>query len=915
MVEQRRLRDNARNERVREMSNQFLTTKFSLPPPRPRNIVRQRLLDLLRTAHATDHHCKLTLLSAPAGFGKSTLLCDWVHSSSHPYSVHALAWLSLDERENDPARFWLSFIAALRKSQPQFGEHLPAALHTHQTAPIEELLTAMLNEISILTEPCALLLEDYHVITAPAIHQALTFLLDRLPAQLRLVLTTRADPALPLARLRAHGELCELRAADLRFTLEETAAFLTQVMGLALSEREVAQLAEQTEGWIAGLQLAALSLQNQEHAQNFVQAFRGSNEFVADYLLEEVLSRQPSHIQAFLLHTSILKQLSGSLVNAVMGTEDGSALLEHVRQANLFIVPLDSERQWYRYHHLFADLLRVRLQETRPELIPVLYRRAIDWYEHKGLINEAIDHALEGRQFEQAAALIERYGGAMLTCGELATALRWLEGLPAGFILARARLCLLSAWAALLSRNVPMIPYYLAAAKRFLQEQEQATEGLTQEVLGNVAGIEAHIARYQARIADSITLSLQALQHLEALPARAAISRGAISLNLGYAYAAQGAVVEAGRVFERAESYGQASGNPYLALAALCNQARLYELQGKLRLAEERYLQALEIGPRFGGQHFPGEAAAYIGLGELCYEWNRCDEALEMLTKGIALGKLIEEISVLHDGSITLARVHFAQGQVEQAFALLRQAKERVSAAPQYLARIEAWEARYLLLQDQVAPVATWVSQRGLAARQPTGDQHEMEYLVLVRLLLSQHRPQAALPLLAHLLTLAEASKRTKSVIEILLLQALTRWTLGQSQQALVPLTQAIELTEPEGYLRLFVDEGARMASFLRQVTAEQVSGAYMNRVLAAFPAGEPTHDGKVQGLLLGKSLSPREQEVLRLIAAGLSNKAAADRLCVTPGAVKKHLNNIYGKLGVNSRTQALVRARDLSLL
>lgn len=767
----------------------------------------------------------------------------------------------------------------------------------------------------MLTEPYALILEDYHVITDPAIHQAFTFLLDHLPAQMRLIMTTHFDPPLPLARLRVHRELCEVRAADLRFTTEETAAFLTQVMGLTLSHRDIAQLTEQTEGWIAGLQLAALSLQNQEYVHNFVQAFRGSNEFVADYLTEEVLSRQPRHIQEFLLHTSILKQLNGSLVNAVTETEHGSALLEHLRQANLFIVPLDSERQWYRYHRLFADLLRVRLQETQPELIPVLYRRTIDWYEHRGLINEAIEHALEGRQFEQAAALIERYGGAMLSCGELATALRWLGALPEALILARARLCLLSAWASLLSRNVQMVPYYLASAKRHLQEQDQATEELTHEVLGNVAGIEAHIARYKARIADSITLSLQALEHLEALPTQAAISRGAISLNLGYAYAAQGAVVEASRVFALAESYGQASGNPYLVLAALCNQAQLHELQGKLRLAEERYLQALEIGPRYGGQHLPGEAAAYIGLGELRYEWNRCDEALEMLTKGIALGKLIEEISVLHDGYITLARVSYAQGHVEQAFALLQQAKERVGAASHYRAQIEVWEARYLLLQDQVATVATWVYQQGLVTEQPLPGQHEMEYLVLARLLLSQHRPEAALSLLSHLLTSAEANKRMKSVIEILLLQALTRWTLGQTQQALVPLTQAFELSEPEGYLRIFVDEGARMASFLRQVTSQQVGGVYLNRVLAVFPPVEPNHNGKAPGLLLGKSLSSREQEVLRLVAAGLSNQAAGDRLCVTPGAIKKHLNNIYGKLGVNSRTQALIRARDLSLL
>lgn len=909
------MRETASNERTWEMSYQFLTTKFSLPPPRPQNIVRLRLLDLLHTAHTVEYHCKLTLFSAPTGFGKSTLLCDWLHSDSHPYSISALAWLSLDEGENEPARFWLSFVAALQKSQPQFGEHLLSALHAHQTAPIEELLTAILNEINILTKPCVLILEDYHVITDPTIHQALTFLLDHLPAQMRLIMTTRFDPPLPLARLRLHRELCEVRAADLRFTTEETAAFLTQVMGLTLPNRDIAQLTEQTEGWIAGLQLVALSLQNQEHAHNFVQAFRGSNEFVADYLTEEVLSRQPHHIQEFLLHTSILKQLNGSLVNAVTETEHGSALLEHLRQANLFIVPLDSEHQWYRYHRLFADLLRVRLQETESDLIPVLYRRAIDWYEHKGLINEAIEQALEGRQFEQAAALIERYGGAMLSCGELATAIRWLGALPEALILACARLCLLSAWASLLSRNVQMVPYYLASAKRHLQELDQATEELTHEVLGNVAGIEAHIARYQARIADSITLSLQALEHLETLPARAAISRGAISLNLGYAYAAQGAVVEASRVFALAERFGQASGNPYLALAALSNQARLYELQGKLRLAEERYLQALELGPRYGSQHLPGEAAAYIGLGELRYEWNRCDEALEMLTKGIALGKLIEEVSVLHDGSITLARVHYAQGRVEQAFALLRQAKERVGAAPQYLAQIEVWEARFLLLQDQVAPVATWVSQRGLVAEQPLADLHEMEYLVLVRLLLSQHRPETALSLLAHLFIMAEASKRTKSVIEILLLQALTRWMLGQSQQALVPLAQAFALTEPEGYLRIFVDEGARMASFLRQVTSQKMGGAYMNSVQAAFPAVEPTHNKETHGLLLGKSLSPREQEVLRLIAAGLANKAAADRLCITPGAIKKHLNNIYGKLGVNSRTQALIRARDLSLL
>jgi LuxR family maltose regulon positive regulatory protein len=897
------------------MRDQLLDTKFALPPVHQRRVVRQRLLERLCGAHTLDRQYRLTLLSAPAGSGKSTLLRDWVYSDSHIYDLSRIAWLSLDEQDNEDARFWRYVVAALQKSRPHLAEIVFSILQAPLSAPIEGLLTTLLNEINRLPEPLVLVLEDYHVIQASSIHQALTFLLDHLPPQLRLLIATRVDPPLPLARMRASGELFELRATDLRFTTQETQIFLDEVMGLSLVDGDVAHLTAQTEGWIAGLQLAALCLRDQEDAHRFVQAFGGTNAFVADYLTEEVLARQPQPMRDFLLQTAILKQMNDALASAVTGSTQTGAFLEKARLANLFLIPLDEQRQWYRYHHLFADLLRTRLHLKQPELVPLLYCRASEWCERNGMLHDAIEYALAGQQFEHADLLIERYAGSMLLGGELRTVSRWLETLPEQLIQTRARLSILCAWESLLSRKLPMIPLYLASAMRCLQGD--VSEKVVHEVLGNAAGIEAYIARSRGQFTAAIDLSLQALKYLESLAEAAQIPHAAISINLGYTYATLGEIGDADRVFAQVRTVGLASRNIYLVLSAQCHQARLQMVQGQLLEAEASYVQALDLGPRALGHHLPGEASAYMGLGEIFYEWNRCDAALEMVTKGLELGELMGDVSILLDGYVVLARLSSAQGNVEQALVWLRRAKEQVHMAPHDQAHVAAWEARYRLLQGQVTATAQWAHQRGIHVDDHPTDRHEFELLTLARLLLAQHRTEAARPLLARLLSLAEAGKRMRSVLEILLLLALTCQASGQTQQALTPLTRALHLAEAQGYTRLFLDEGASMAALLRKVASQQMMSEYVTLLLAQFPstATELPTSGRAPVQPSMKHLSEREIEVLRLVAAGLSNREVAQQLCVTAGAIKKHLNNIYGKLGVGSRTQAANYARDLELL
>jgi LuxR family maltose regulon positive regulatory protein len=896
----------------------------------------------------------LTLISAPAGFGKTTLLSEWVSQNDergmmndnsdrqivHPSSfiLHRsnVAWLSLDQEDNDLARFLTYLIAALQTIESSLGEEALSLLQMAQPRPppAESILTAVINQVAARPQPSVLILDDYHVIESLLIDQALTFLLDHLPpppGTLHLVIASRTDPSLPLARLRAGGHMNELRSDDLRFTPEEVATFMNNVMGLELSSKNVAALESRTEGWIAGLQLAALSMQGRRAKQvtDFINSFTGSNRYVIDYLADEVLARRPKGTEEFLLQTSILDRLTAPLCDAVTDRHagDSQSILETLEAANLFIIPLDDERRWFRYHHLFADLLRSRLESSQPELVPTLHRRASAWYAAQDLMSEAIAHSLAAREFDRAAELTEQTFFDRMSRGEdFGTMLARLEALPDNIIRARPRLGVMYAWMLAITLQLDGVEPRLQAVER------RAGDQLPADLQRQIAEVRAELARHRGEFAQAIKLSHQVL---EALPEeRSAADMQTLTgvvFNLAFAYLLAGKVKKAQQWFSEALMISQAAGSPHLILLTYWAVAQLQKLQGQLRQARQTYRQGLQLADEIGQQRgLPVPAVVYIdlGLGDLLREWNELDEADHHLTEGLEMGRQWQiGGDTLRDGYLVQARLKQAQGDMAGALESIRQAEEIAAAyqsVPGFRRSIAACRARLLLLQagggdGDLRAIEQWVEDRNLKVNGPINSlTDEVEYLTWARLLILQQEPERAWQLLVRLLQAAETDGRTGPVIEILILQALARQALGDMDQALSTIEGALGLAEPAGYVRLFIDESRLMAELLRQAASRGIAIDYVGKLLAAFSLEGPERPPTpllLHSPALVEPLSERELEVLRLIAKGLTNQAIAETLVVALGTVKAHTASIYGKLEVHSRTQAVARARELDLL
>jgi LuxR family maltose regulon positive regulatory protein len=897
------------------VTNPLLATKLYVPPMRGDWVARPRLLERL---HSGTQH-ELTLISAPAGFGKTTLLREWTAEYKDP-----LAWLSLDVADNDPVRFWRYCIAALDTVLPEIGPQLLPMLQAPQPPTMEPVLTVFINSfVDVLRRhgpsqlSYTLVLDDYHLIEAQTIHDALTFLLDHLPPLLHLVIASRSDPPLPLTRLRARGELIELRASDLRFTLAETTAFLNRTMRLHLPVGDVAALSERTEGWIVGLQLAAISIQGQADAAGFISAFTGSHRFVLDYLIEEVLERQPENVQAFLLQTSILERLSGSLCNALTGRQDGHMMLEQLERSNLFIVPLDAERRWYRYHHLFADLLRYRLQRTQAERVAELQRRASQWYAHSGLMTEAIHHALAAAQssgeFEPAAGLIEAAGEATWMRGEVRTLLGWLGALPDMIVRAHARLCLLYAWTHVLEGQIE-------PARQRWQDAQKVADPVSDEEQGLLAAIGAAVAYLPGDAARSIELSKLALQRL---PRDNTVWRGMTMTNLGIAYRLAGDIDSAARLFAESVPMHQAAGNWHAMLMATIDVGDTYQIRGQLRRAADLYQEGLDSATARGAGRLPLTAEPLVRMGRLRYEWNDLGAAGRHLTEGIERAQPLENMRAL--GYLGIALVLHAQANPAGALAMMEEAAilaRSQNATIRTIADVGAYQVRLWLMQGNIAAAAQWADQ--FRSRLENGSErttkapiwHEMLQIASARVLIAQEHSVEALGLLARLLQAAEAGGRAGHVIEIRALQALALQAQGDIAEAHKTLSRSLLPAEPEGYMRTYIDEGEPMARLLQSLMTK-ISIAeesrrlkdYAGKLLAAMDRAAIPPPWPVE------PLSERELEVLRLLASGHSNREIAKALIVTVGTVKTHIHNIYGKLNVQSRTQAIARARELALL
>jgi len=926
------------------MAAPILSTKLRVPPARAKRVSRPRLLDRLDEGLA----CSLALISAPAGFGKTSLLVEWAGRGGQD-----LAWLALDEGDNDPVRFLVYLLAALQTVDEGLGAGLGELLQTPRFAapveftvsslsPLTEFLSTLSNQIAdrACASPLVLVLDDYHLIHADPVHTVLRFLLDNLPGRLHVYISSRSDPPLPLARLRGRGQLVELRAADLQFTPVEAAEFLHQVMGVDLPVDLVNALTTRTEGWITGLQMASLTLRalppGPESAAGFVRAFTGTHRYVGDYLIEEVLQREPLEIQSFLFSTSILDRLSAPLCDAVLSGPDhpytlpspSVATLERLDRSNLFTFPIDDQCHWYRYHPLFAELLQKRLLQEQPDRLPVLYARASRWSEQNNLPAEAIQYALAGKDFESAARLVEDHVEAMLMRSEIVTVLGWLEGLPDEIVHAHPLLCAYHAIALM------MVGRPFEEVDAHIQLASSSPDGA-----GAAAVIRAILATYGGNTEASIRLSQAAL---DLLPESNVFLRSVVSWNSGMAYFMIGDTAKTLQMLGQAGRQAEQAGNWMLAVVALTHTAETCIAQGRLQQAQAYYEQALGLATDSRGQLLPIAGSVLVGMAELHRQWNDLDTAAAMLDRGLQQTARWGELGML-EGYFVLANILLSRGDFDGA--------QRIVDKLQPLAvrfdstRIDdiyasLYQVKVHFRRGAWEPVQQWLADR---QRSPTADARpegnaqyfyqldEFERGLLARAWLAGGQPRRALETLALLESQARQAGRLGSLAEIHLLQALAFHALGDPSRAYSRLNESLALAESGGYIRLYVDEGQPVESLLRAACPrlDQRLAAYAQKLLDAFAASAATKGSALLQVAsqiapqtasppsteLVESLNARELEVLRLLAAGLSNREIASRLIVALSTVKWHTINLYAKLGVHSRTQALARARQLGLL
>ncbi len=888
----------------------ILKTKLVVPPGRARDrmVQRRRLLEKLDSGLA--QRSKLTLVSAPAGFGKTTLLSEWAVKQPG-----AVAWLSLGREDQEPTQFWSYLIAALETVKAGIGETVLARLFSSQPPPRPELLIELLNAIDASApRPLVIVLDDYHLIEEAAVHKELAFFLDHLPTQVHMVIATRYDPTLPLSRLRGRGELNELRTADLRFTAQEAATFLNQVMGLELKAEQVSALEKRTEGWIVGLQMAALSMQGRgrQGQAKFITAFTGSHRYVLDYLADEVLLQQSKEVRTFLTHTSILDRLTGSLCDHVCGRSDGQETLEHLESANLFIIPLDDERRWYRYHHLFADLLRKRLGESEPALAPVLHQRASAWYEREKLTADAVRHALAAGDLGQSSRLIGANALAMMEHGELSTLKGWLAAIPEKEVSSQPWLGVAHAWMLAFTGQLDESETLLAELEQALSDSHLDKDPLK----GHLLAIRTQVASVKGNAEEAAGYARVAL---DLLPADDLSTRAWLSMALGLSLGRSGELSAGERELTEAVAFGRQAGDGHVTVLALCNLAARQMSQGELQRAAGTFREALGTAEgyvRRTGRRLPVSGYAHTYLAAILCEWDQLDAALEHVHEGIKLCEQWGEPELLVGGYSCLAEIQLVTDDPAGALDAIHKAEQIAQDLSSfYYARATRGAALVRLRTGDKSGAFRWAAENENAPE--SGDSLEdcASDLALAEIKLAQERPVEALELAIRALETAQEAGTDLLVIDALILQALAQQALGKTEQALQVLEEALSIAEPEKYVGIFRTRGAPMIQLLRAASKAKRAPDYADRLLAArkresIPEATPS---PVETLV--EVLSEREMEVLRLLAAGLSNREIAQELYLSINTIKTHAKSIYGKLGVNRRTQAVSRARELGLL
>ena len=901
------------------MTTPLLSTKFFIPPARPGVVSRPRLLERLDAGS----HAKLILISAPAGYGKTTLITQWIQQIQSNKTAQ-ICWYSLDEDDNGTQQFF-RYLASAVEALPGQQSTLKQLIQSPQPLPVKNLMNAFINDAAAVSTPFFLILDDYHVIESAEIDQAMDIIIENMPPPMRLIITSRSDPGFPMARRRARAELIELHADEMRFTEAEAARFLQQTMGLTLLPAQIAALENRTEGWIAGLQMAVLSMQNRGDVTGFIDSFTGSHRFIMDYLLEEVLNQQSVEVQDFLLQTAVLTHLCADLCDALRQTPPPSQqILEQLETHNIFLIPLDNDRRWYRYHHLFADLLRQQLQQQQPDKVADLNGRASVWYENNGQEIKAIQHALAAKDVERVADLLELAWPTMDITSQSAAWLGWAKTVPDEIVCTRPVLDVAYAWALLDEGDMAAADVHLRDVEQRLQQPSPKIVIVDKEQFQWLPATIASARAYHARmLGDTPSTMKYAQQALDLLPEDDYIKRIPAMMLLGLMYWGQGELDTAYQSVDDAISVFRKAGQITFAIGGTCCLANMRIAQGRLQDAVSIYERALQLALAQGDPAVPGTADLYLGLAGLHHERGNVEEVQQNLSKSEALSE--EALTYWpYRLRITQAQIKQSQGDMDGAITLLDEAETLYFSTPiPNLRPVSALKMRVWIAQGKLTAALGWEREQGLSVADDLSFLRQFEHITLARLRLAQykqggndHAMLEAMALLNRLLKAAEEGRWLTSMIEILLLQAVAHQAQDNLPLARVPLARALTLAEPEGYVRIFVDEGLPMVRLLQKMNGEKaVMKRYCHTLLTAFAAQAETQPSSPNPQPLVDPLSERELEILALIAAGLKNKEIAEQLVISVNTVLYHNKNIYSKLGVNKRALAIAQAKEIGLI
>ena len=890
----------------------LLRTKLYVPSLQSKWISRPRLVKRMDEGFAR----KLTLISAPAGFGKTTLLVDWIHRKEIP-----VVWLSVDKNDNDSSHFLTYVILGLQSLKADVGNAALTMLRSPQPPPIESILTNLINDVVLIPTDMALVLDDYHCVDVKPIHDMIAFLLDHLPKQMHIILATRSDPPLPLARIRSQNQLAELRPADLSFTTNETSVFFNECLKFRLSNDDITLLGSRTEGWIAGLQLAALSLSGRKDPSGFLKAFKGDNRYIADYLTEEVLNRLSESLQNFLLQTCLLDRLSGPLCDAVTQQENCQKMLNTLEKANLFVIPLDDERRWYRYHHLFGDLLKQRLRRKQSDWVAILHRRASQWLAQNGFKNEAVDHALIAQDYTKAVQLIEEIAEIDWDHARESRLLRWFKTLPDEQISANPKLSIFYARELFKSGYLDDAEKKLQAADQMLETastRDPNKEGLR----GRIAVIRAYISSRTDDISRIIHFSNQALK---CLPQKDLMWRSVAATTLGFGYGRIGAgnLVKAQQAFAEAMKISKAAGNIYYYIFTGSCLGGVMLMRGKFYEAEYISQQSLRLAKKTGIVQTGIVGSLYANLGVIFSEWDDLDEGIRLIKKGIERCIQGRDPVTLASCRMGLLRALLYRTDFAEAFKIMQKINTSTNdfiLPPWITNTISALNVFFWLASGNLNKAVQLVEARGLRIDNKLDNLREIEHVALAHVLIAQNQLDDADHLLQRLMENAKAGDHVYIMIQMRLLRALVFKAKADTAAALGELALALSLAEPGGLIRIFISMGTPVAELLEEIievkkknhddTKTGFSTAYAKKLLTVYKAGTP---GKIKGLM--DPMSDRELEVLHLIKAGLSNREIAERLFISLNTVKTHTKNINSKLNVNSRIKAVAQANKLGLL